>query len=51
MWTINYRVLIYSVLCMLNKKAKNGEKVFKKAIEVIKGECPEKRCKWCERTD
>jgi len=26
----------------------DGEKIFLKAIKLIKGNCPEEKCEWCE---
>ncbi len=28
---------------------KNAEKIFKKAIELLNGDCPRETCEWCER--
>ncbi len=33
----------------MNVSAERGEKVWKGAIKLLNGECPEERCEWCEK--
>ena len=27
----------------------NAEEIFERALKLLKGECPERGCQWCER--
>ena len=42
-------VLFDTELVRMNVNAGNGEKVFKKAVKLLDGECPDKNkdCSWC----
>ena len=41
-------VIFDTKLIKIKTSAENGEKIFKKAIDVINGEEPKDKCKWCE---
>ena len=41
-------VLFDTELVKMKVDVKNAEKIFKKAIKLLNGECPEKSCEWCE---
>ena len=42
-------VVFDTVLARRDTNTKNAEMLWKKALEVLNGECPEKGCRWCER--
>ena len=41
-------VVFETSLVKMPVNAKNAEKLFKKAIAILKGDCPEGKCEWCE---
>lgn len=41
-------VLFHTLLVKREINTKNAEKLFKEALQVLKGDCPEKACAWCE---
>lgn len=44
-------VIFYTQLIKMNVDVKNAEDVWKKAIKLLEGDCPEKTCEWCERVE
>ena len=42
-------VLFNTVLAKREVNIKNAEKLFQKAIKLLQGECPTKKCQWCEK--
>ena len=42
-------VIFDTKLIKIKTSAENGEKIFKKAVDVLNGEIPECSCKWCEK--
>lgn len=43
------KVLFDTQLVKMKIDVKNAEKLFKKALKLLNGECPKKICVWCER--
>ncbi len=41
-------IVFDTLLARRNISIKDAEKLFRNAIELLRGECPEKRCEWCE---
>ena len=41
-------VVFDTVLAKREVNVKNAEKLFREAIELLNGDCPEKSCAWCE---
>ena len=44
-------VLFDTSLIKMKIDVDNAEKIWKKALELLGGECPEKGCEWCERVE
>lgn len=42
-------VIFDNILARREIDIKNGEKLFEKAIKLLKGECPKDCCDWCQR--
>jgi len=42
-------VIFDTKLIKIKTSAENGEKIFKKAVDVLNGEIPECSCEWCEK--
>jgi len=40
-------VIFDTKLIKIKTSAKDGEKIFKKAIDLLKDKCPDERCDWC----
>jgi len=41
-------VIFDTTLKKMKVDVKNAEDIFKKAIKLLKGNCPTKSCEWCE---
>ena len=41
-------VIFDTTLKKMKINIKNAEEIFKKAIKMLEGDCPEKSCEWCE---
>ncbi|MEK6890507.1 MAG: PD-(D/E)XK nuclease family protein [Nanoarchaeota archaeon] len=41
-------IIFDNKLIKMKTSAENGEKLFRKALKVLYGECPSDRCNWCE---
>lgn len=41
-------VIFDTILKKMKTNPKNGEKLFKEAIKLLKEECPQKSCEWCD---
>ncbi len=42
------KVVFNTDLVKMKVDVKNAESIFKKAIKLLNGKCPEKKCEWCE---
>ena len=43
----NGQVIFDTLLARRNTEVNNAEKIWKKAIELLNGDCPKKSCEWC----
>ena len=44
----NGEVIFNTDLKKMKVDVKNAEKLFKEAIKLLSGECPQKSCEWCD---